>query len=114
MGVGSPTWQAPSPRGELEIRDLNRSYLERADLHHEKLGRGVAWLDTGNPDALLAAASFVQTVQSRQGLQIASPEEIAFRRGWIDAKQLEAPAAPLAKVEYGRYLQALARGEHGG
>jgi glucose-1-phosphate thymidylyltransferase len=102
---------APSPRGELEITDLNRSYLERGDLHLEKLGRGVAWLDTGNPDALLAAASFVQTVQSRQGLQIASPEEIAFRRGWIDAKQLEALAAPLAKVEYGRYLQALARGQ---
>jgi len=101
----------PSPRGELEITDLNRLYLERGELHLEKLGRGVAWLDTGTPDALLAAASFVQTVQQRQGLQIASPEEIAFRRGWIDAAQLAELAKPLSKVEYGRYLLALA--EHG-
>jgi len=99
----------PSPRGELEITDLNRLYLERGELHLERLGRGVAWLDTGTPDALLAAASFVQTVQQRQGLRIASPEEIAFRRGWIDAAQLEVLARPLAKVDYGQYLLELAK-----
>jgi glucose-1-phosphate thymidylyltransferase len=99
----------PSHRGELEITDLNRLYLERGDLHLERFGRGTAWLDTGTPDALLEAASFVQTVQHRQGLRICCPEEIAYRQGWIDAEALTALAAPLAKVEYGKYLLDLAR-----
>jgi glucose-1-phosphate thymidylyltransferase len=99
----------PSARGELEITDLNRLYLERGALHMERLGRGYAWLDTGTPDALLQAAHFVQTVQQRQGLQIACPEEIAFRKGWIDAADLERLAAPLAKTAYGEYLMGLLR-----
>jgi glucose-1-phosphate thymidylyltransferase len=99
----------PSARGELEITDLNRLYLDRGDLRMERLGRGYAWLDTGTPDALLQAAQFVQTVQQRQGLQIACPEEIAFRKGWIDAAGLERLAAPLAKTAYGEYILALLR-----
>jgi glucose-1-phosphate thymidylyltransferase len=100
----------PSARGELEITDLNRRYLERGALRVEKLGRGTAWLDTGTPDALLQAANFVQTLQARQGLQIACPEEIAFRLGWIDRAQLLAQAEALKKSEYGRYLFDLAEG----
>jgi glucose-1-phosphate thymidylyltransferase len=100
----------PSARGELEITDLNRRYLEAGKLRLEKFGRGVAWLDTGTPEALLQAANFVQTIQVRQGLRAACPEEIAFRNGWIDAAQLERLAAPLEKTEYGRYLHALANG----
>ena len=99
----------PSSRGEFEITDLNRLYLERAALRVEKLGRGIAWLDTGTPDALLQAANFVQTLQARQGLQIACPEEIAYRRGWITKDQLEAIATPLGKSSYGEYLLDLVR-----
>ena len=100
----------PSPRGELEITDLNRLYLERGDLRVEKLGRGTAWLDTGTPDALLQASNFVQTLQARQGLQIACPEEIAFGLGWIDRSELEALAVKLGKSAYGQYLQHVAAG----
>jgi glucose-1-phosphate thymidylyltransferase len=94
----------PSARGEYEITDLNRLYLQRESLRVEKLGRGTAWLDTGTPDALLQAANFVQTLQARQGLQICCPEEIAFRMGWIAPEQLEALAVPLKKTAYGQYL----------
>ena len=100
----------PSARGELEITDLNRRYLDAGTLRLSKLGRGVAWLDTGTPSALLQAANFVQTIQERQGLRAACPEEISFRNGWIDAGQLERLAKPLEKTEYGQYLQALAAG----
>jgi glucose-1-phosphate thymidylyltransferase len=98
----------PSPRGELEITDLNRLYLDRGALRLEKFGRGVAWLDTGTPEALLQAANFIQTIQQRQGLQVACPEEVAFRKGWIDAGALERLAEPLAKTDYGQYLLGLA------
>ena len=97
----------PSARGELEITDLNRCYLEQGSLRLEKLGRGVAWLDTGNPEALLQAAHFIQTVQTRQGLMVACPEEIAFRKGWIDAGQVRELGQALAKTRYGQYLLAL-------
>jgi glucose-1-phosphate thymidylyltransferase len=99
----------PSPRGELEITDLNRLYLETGRLRVEKLGRGTAWLDTGTPDALLQAANFVQTLQARQGLQIACPEEIAYRLAWISTEQLRQLATPLAKTAYGQYLLELAQ-----
>lgn len=102
----------PSPRGELEITDLNRLYLEQDSLHVEVLGRGVAWLDTGTPEALLQAANFIQTIQQRQGLQIACPEEISHARGWISTEQLRALGEQLAKNDYGRYLLRLA--EEGG
>jgi glucose-1-phosphate thymidylyltransferase len=101
----------PSPRGELEITDLNRLYLQKEQLRVEKLGRGVAWLDTGTPDSLLQAANFVQTIQERQGLQISCPEEISFRLGWIDRAQLEALAGPLKKTAYGQYLYDVAAGK---
>jgi glucose-1-phosphate thymidylyltransferase len=94
----------PSARGELEITDVNKSYLERGDLNVEIMGRGFAWLDTGTHDSLLEAASFIATLQKRQGLQVACPEEIAFRQGWIDMAALEKLAAPLSKNGYGRYL----------
>jgi glucose-1-phosphate thymidylyltransferase len=97
----------PSGRGELEITDLNRLYLEQGKLEVERLGRGVAWLDTGNPEALLQAANFIQTIEQRQGLQIACPEEIAYHRGWISDGQLLAQAEQLAKTEYGAYLRRL-------
>ena len=100
----------PSARGELEITDLNRRYLEAGRLRLQKFGRGVAWLDTGTPEALLQAANFVQTIQERQGLRASCPEEISFRKGWIDAEQLERLGKPLAKTEYGQYLLALASG----
>jgi len=100
----------PSARGELEITDLNRRYLDAGKLHLKKFGRGVAWLDTGTPVALLQAANFVQTIQDRQGLRAACPEEISFRKGWIDAVQLSRLADPLIKTEYGQYLRALAEG----
>ena len=99
----------PSPRGELEITDLNRLYLEDGSLRLVKLGRGIAWLDTGTPEALLSAANFIQAIESRQGLKVASPEEVAFRKRWIDAAQLAELAKPLGKTEYGSYLAALAR-----
>lgn len=101
----------PSPRGELEITDLNRKYLEAGTLRLEKLGRGVAWLDTGTPEALLQAANFIQTIETRQGLQVACPEEVAFRKKWIDDKQLMGLAEPLMKTAYGQYLADLAKGE---
>ena len=100
----------PSARGELEITDLNRRYLEAGKLRLQKFGRGVAWLDTGTPTALLQAANFVQTIQERQGLRASCPEEISFRKGWIDAEQLARLAKPLEKTEYGQYLHALAAG----
>jgi glucose-1-phosphate thymidylyltransferase len=99
---------SPSKRGELEITDLNRLYLERKKLRLEKFGRGVAWLDTGTPDSLLQAAHFVQTIQQRQGLQIACPEEVSFRKGWIGKSDLLALAEPLGKTAYGQYLYDLA------
>ncbi|MDZ7588211.1 MAG: glucose-1-phosphate thymidylyltransferase RfbA [Parasphingorhabdus sp.] len=98
----------PSARGELEITDLNRLYLEAGDLHVERMGRGYAWLDTGTHDSLLDASSFVRTVQHRQGIQIACLEEIAWNQGFISRDQLAARGAELAKTEYGRYLQRLA------
>ena len=103
---------SPPPRRELEITDLTRMYLEQSNLRVELLGRGSAWLDTGTPDSLIQAANFVQTIQARQGLQVACPEEIAFRHGWIDAAELKKVAAPLERTEYGAYLLALA--EEGG
>ena len=95
----------PSPRGELEITDLNRIYLEREQLSVEIMGRGMAWLDTGTHDSLLEAAQFVQTIERRQGLKVCCPEEIAYRQGFIDAAQLERLAASLAKSGYGKYLR---------
>jgi glucose-1-phosphate thymidylyltransferase len=101
----------PSSRGELEITDLNRLYMMRGQLHLEKLGRGVAWLDTGTHDSLLQAAQFIQTIQARQGLMVACPEELAFRKGWIDEDHLRQLAEPLSKTNYGHYLlQLLERG----
>jgi glucose-1-phosphate thymidylyltransferase len=94
----------PSARGELEITDVNKAYLEQGKLNVEIMGRGYAWLDTGTHDSLLEAASFIATLQKRQGLQVACPEEIAFRQGWIDAAALQKLAAPLSKNGYGAYL----------
>jgi glucose-1-phosphate thymidylyltransferase len=94
----------PSARGELEITDVNRVYLEQGKLNVEIMGRGFAWLDTGTHDSLLEASSFIATLQRRQGLQVACPEEIAFHQGWIDAAALQKLAAPLAKNGYGQYL----------
>jgi len=97
----------PSARGELEITDVNRAYLQRGDLTVETMGRGTAWLDTGTPDALLQAANFVQTLEARQGFKIASPEEAAWRNGWIDDARLRALADATAKSSYGAYLAGL-------
>jgi glucose-1-phosphate thymidylyltransferase len=104
----------PSARGELEIVDLLTTYLERGELEAERLGRGVSWLDTGTPHALLQAAKFVEVLQERQGLQIACPEEIAFGMGYIDAESLARLAEPLGRTTYGEYLRRLARGEEPG
>ena len=101
----------PSPRGELEITDLNRMYLEEGSLQVEKLGRGCAWLDAGTPDSLLQAATFVQTIQTRQGMLVGCPEEVAFRMGWTDAAQLREQARALGKTELGQVLMSLA--DHG-
>jgi len=101
----------PSPRGELEITDLNRLYMQEGLLNVELLGRGFAWLDAGTPDSLLQAATFVQTIQSRQGMLVGSPEEVAFRMGWIDAASLRAQARALGKTELGRVLADLADGD---
>ena len=98
----------PSARGEYEITDVNREYLHRGQLHMELLGRGFAWLDTGTYDSLLEAGSFVATLEKRQGLQVASPDEISFRAGWITAEELVANAEPMAKNPYGTYLLRLA------
>lgn len=95
---------APSPRGELEISDLNRHYLEDGSLTVEIMGRGYAWLDTGTHDSLLDAGQFISTLERRQGLTVSCPEEIAFRSGWIDQEQLARLAVPLAKSRYGKYL----------
>ena len=97
----------PSARGELEITDVNARYLQQGQLNVEILGRGYAWLDTGTHDSLLEAASFIATLQKRQGLQVACPEEIAWRSGWINSAQLEQLAHPLKKNDYGRYLLGL-------
>jgi len=99
----------PSPRGELEITDLNRCYLDAGTLMLEKLGRGYAWLDTGTHESLVEASNFVETIENRQGLKVCCPEEIAFQHGWIDAEQVLRLAAPLAKNGYGQYLQRLVR-----
>jgi len=98
----------PSARGELEITDLNQVYLQEGTLHVERLGRGTAWLDAGTPDSLMQAATFVQTIQSRQGMLVGSPEEVAFRKGFIDADQLRTLARQLGKTELGRVLAELA------
>ncbi len=103
----------PSPRGELEITDLNRLYLHEAALQVEIMGRGYAWLDTGTHDSLLDASQFIATLERRQGLKVACPEEIAFRQGWIDAAQLDKLAQPLKKNGYGQYLLGLLKeGSH--
>ena len=99
----------PSPRGELEITDVNNVYLDRGDLHVELMGRGFAWLDTGTHDSMLDAANFIKVMQDRQGLQIASPEEIAWRQGWIGPEQVVRLAEPMAKNGYGQYLLGLLR-----
>ena len=101
----------PSARGELEITDLNRVYLQSNALHVETMKRGFAWLDTGTPDSLIEAAEFVRTLEKRQGFKISCPEEIAFRRGWIDGEQLEKLAAPIIKSTYGNYLSRLVQGQ---
>jgi glucose-1-phosphate thymidylyltransferase len=101
----------PSPRGELEITDVNRVYLERGDLAVEVMSRGTAWLDTGTHNSLLDAANFIRVVEERQGLKVACPEEIAFRMGYINQEQLLALAKPLAKSGYGVYLEGLLRDE---
>ena len=98
---------APSPRGELEITDVNRTYLEGGQLNVELMGRGMAWLDTGTHESLLEAGQFIATIENRQGLKVACPEEIAYRRGYIDAAKLEALAQPLKKNAYGQYLLRL-------
>jgi len=97
----------PSARGELEITDVNRMYLEQGELAVEIMGRGYAWLDTGTHESLLEASQFISTLENRQGQKVSCPEEIAYRRQWISAAQLEALAAPLSKNNYGKYLQRL-------
>ena len=101
----------PSARGELEITDLNRCYLNEGSLRVEKLGRGYAWLDTGTHESLLQAGNFIETIEARQGLRVCCPEEIAFQNRWIDAEQLSRIAEPLRKSGYGEYLLRVARGE---
>jgi glucose-1-phosphate thymidylyltransferase len=97
----------PSPRGELEITDVNRWYLERGQLRTEVMGRGVAWLDTGTHDSLIDASNFIRTIEQRQGLKVACPEEIAFRQGWISREQLGELAGKFGKSTYGNYLKLL-------
>jgi glucose-1-phosphate thymidylyltransferase len=103
----------PSPRGELEITDINALYLQQRQLHVEKLGRGIAWLDTGTHDSLMQASNFIQTIEERQGLKVACPEEIAWNQGWINSHQLEQLAFRLKKSQYGEYLLRLPQlGKH--
>ena len=102
----------PSNRGELEITDINQAYLHAQTLQVEIMGRGYAWLDTGTHDSLLDAAAFIATIQKRQGLMVACPEEIAFNQRWIDAEQVQRLASPLLKSGYGDYLNRLIRGNH--
>jgi glucose-1-phosphate thymidylyltransferase len=97
----------PSARGELEITDVNRAYLEQGTLKVHRMARGMAWLDTGTHDSLLEAAHFIQTLEKRQGLKVGCPEEVAWRLGWIDDGKLAKLAEPLAKSPYGRYLESL-------
>ena len=97
----------PSPRGELEITDLNRRYLEDNSLHLEQLGRGYAWLDTGTHESLMEAGNYIETIENRQGLKVCCPEEVAYNNGWIDAEQVKRLAAPLLKTGYGQYLMHL-------
>jgi len=97
----------PSARGELEITDVNLAYLRRGALAVERLARGTAWLDTGTPDAMLEAAHYIQTLEKRQGMKVGSPEEAAWRAGWIDDEALERLAQPLRKSGYGEYLLQL-------
>lgn len=101
----------PSPRGELEITDVNNEYLKRNDLHVEIMGRGFAWLDTGTHESLLEAGTFIQTIEQRQGLKVACPEEIVFRQGYISKTQLEELVKPLAKNSYGKYLLSVLKEE---
>ena len=101
----------PSPRGELEITDLNRCYLEDGSLHLEQLGRGFAWLDTGTHESLMEAGNYIQTIENRQGLKVCCPEEIAYLNGWIDAERVMRLAKPLIKTGYGEYLVQLVRQE---
>ena len=104
----------PSPRGELEITDLNRLYLDDGQLRVELMGRGMAWLDTGTPDSLHEAASYIRTLEHRQGLKVGCPEEVAWRMGWIDATAMERLAGPLRKSGYGNYLLQLLESVHAG
>jgi glucose-1-phosphate thymidylyltransferase len=101
----------PSARGELEITDVNGAYLRQGRLHVERLGRGIAWLDTGTHEALLQASTFIQTIETRQGLMVACPEEIAFRLGWISVADVERTAKPMRDNAYGQYLLRLLAGE---
>ena len=104
----------PSPRGELEITDLNHLYLRDGLLRVEQMGRGMAWLDTGTCDSLHEASSYIRTLEHRQGLKVGCPEEVAWRMGWIDGQQLEQLAHPLRKSGYGDYLLRLLAGNHAG